>query len=298
MLKKISISLVLLAVVVAAGAAAYQMTKRGSHTSNDTLSVTVTFYPLYDFARQVGGDKVEVVNMTPAGAEPHDFEPSAKDLIRAQESDVFIYNGGQFEPWVDGFLSDYDHEAINASSDIQLRDGNDPHFWLDPVLAQKTVTTIRDGLIKADPAHEEYYAANAEQYTRELAALDRDFAEGLKNCKLDTVISSHEAFSYLADRYGFHVASIAGIEPSIEPSVAKMAELTDLVRQQNIKYIFFESLVSPRLANTIAKETGANTLIFDPLEGLSQNDQNKGRDYISVQRDNLANLRTALECSQ
>src|SRR5690606_12911653 len=119
----------------------------------------------------------------------------------------------------------------------------------------------------------------------------------LKSCKLDTVISSHEAFSYLAARYNFEVVSIAGIEPGIEPSVAKMANLTELVKQKNIKYIFFESLVSPRLAETIANETGASTLIFDPLEGLSQADQDKGRDYISVQRDNLKNLRTALECN-
>lgn len=296
MLKNISLTLIVLVLVVLLGAAVYRMTKSDGGTGGSKLSVAASFYPLYDFARHVGGDRVHVVNMTPAGAEPHDYEPSVKELIKAHESDVFIYNGSQLEPWVDGFLSDYSNKAIKASSHIQLKKDNDPHFWLDPVLAQQIVKNIRDGFIAADPDGRDDYTANAESYNQKLKALDRDFAAGLRDCKLDTVISSHQAFSYVADRYHFHVASIAGIEPGNEPSVAKMAELTELVRQKNIHYIFFESLVSPRLANTLAKETGASTLVFDPLEGLSQADQNKGKDYISVQRNNLANLKTALEC--
>lgn len=314
--RRIIASVIAMAVVVAGAVAAYQVTSREYRADRNKLSVTASFYPLYDFARQVGGDKVSVVNMTPAGAEPHDYEPSPRELIDAHESAVFIYNGGQMEPWTEGFLSDYAHVAVRASKNIELleaghghdhddensnvnvrTDVKDPHFWLDPILAQQIVTNIRDGFIQADPENEEYYTENAARYNEALAELDKDFSEGLKSCKLDTVISSHEAFSYLAARYNFEVVSIAGIEPGIEPSVAKMANLTELVKQKNIKYIFFESLVSPRLAETIANETGASTLIFDPLEGLSQADQDKGRDYISVQRDNLKNLRTALECN-
>lgn len=312
MMKKISASLAAITVIAAGAVMAYQATRSASGSDNEQLSVSATFYPLYDFARQVGGDKVSVVNITPAGAEPHDYEPSPRELIAALESDVFIYNGGQMEPWVESFLNDYSHLALKASSGIALLEADhgheddeahdhdhglhDPHFWLDPVLAQQIVMTIRDGFIQADPANAEYYTANAASYNQKLAKLHRDYTEGLAHCTLHTAISSHSAFSYLAHRYGFTVAPIAGIEPDQEPSVARMAELTNLVRREGIRYIFFESLVSPRLADTIADETGAQTLVFDPIEGLSQADQDKGRDYIRVQQDNLKNLKTALEC--
>lgn len=276
-----------------------------ARTDTKQLSVIASYYPLYDFAKEVGGDKVSVTNITPAGAEPHDYEPSAKELAEAHDAKVFIYNGAHMEPWVNGFLSDYTHTAIKASQGVSLRDAEDeghgvvqdPHFWLDPVLAEQIVNTIRDGFIKADPTNEKYYATNAEEYTQQLAKLNTSFASGLAHCTLDTVISSHEAFSYVAAQYNFKVASIAGIEPDQEPSAAKMAELTDLVRQKGIRYIFFESLVSPRLAETIAHETGAETLVFDPIEGVSAEDQAAGKDYLSIQYENLKNLRKALGCS-
>ena len=312
MTRKIIATLVMVAIIIVGSALAFQVTKRGMHSNDDKLKVTASYYPLYDFARQVGGDKVSVVNMTPAGSEPHDYDPSPQALIAAHESAVFIYNGGQMEPWVDSFLADYTHTKVKASQNISLLEADedhdheehdehdhgatDPHFWLDPVLAQQIVTTIRDGLSQADPENASYYTANATAYNQKLAELDTRFAEGLARCTLDTAISSHGAFSYLARRYGFTVTSIAGIEPDDEPSPAKMAELTDLVRQKGINYIFFESLVSPRLAETIAHEAGAETLVFDPIEGLSQADQDKGRDYISVQYDNLTQLRKALGC--
>lgn len=306
----------MLAIVIAGGIAAYQTTKRATH-SGDTLRVTASYYPLYDFAKQVGGDKVSVINMTPAGAEPHDYDPSPQALIDAHTAEVFLYNGGQMEPWVDSFLKDYQHVAVKASKDVVLLEtsehedhdhghdehehghdhgATDPHFWLDPVIAQRIVATIRDSFIEADPDNKAYYETNAARYTEQLAELDKRFAEGLAHCTLDTAISSHSAFSYVAHRYGFSIAAISGIEPDDEPSPAKMAELTDLVRQKGIQYVFFESLVSPRLAETIAHEAGAETLIFDPIEGLSQADQDKGRDYIRVQYDNLTNLRKALNC--
>lgn len=309
MTRKIIATLVMLAIIVAGSAAAYQLTKKDTSTSDGKLSVTASYYPLYDFARQVGGDKVSVVNMTPAGAEPHDYEPSPQALIDAQKSAVFIYNGGAMEPWVDSFLSDYKHTVVKASEGINLQESHedddhdhahdgakDPHFWLDPVLAQQIVTTIRDGFAAADPDNQSYYAANASSYNQKLAELDTHFTDGLARCTLHTAISSHGAFSYLAQRYNFTVIPIAGIEPDNEPSPAKMAELADIVKQKGIKYIFFESLVSPRLAQTIASETGASTLVFDPIEGLSKADQDAGRDYISVQYDNLENLRKALDC--
>jgi zinc transport system substrate-binding protein len=260
------------------------------------LQVTATYYPLYDFAKHVGGDRVQVANLTPAGAEPHEYEPSPKTLAGAQTAPVLIYNGGHFEPWTDNFLKDYRHTAVRAGDGINLEGAQDPHFWLDAVLAQQIINNIRDGLIKADPAGEDYYRQNAATYNVKLARLDQEYRDGLANCRLNTVISSHEAFSYVAKRYDLKIVAIAGVSPADEPSAAKLAEISRLVRDTGIQYIFFESLVSPRLADTIAAETGAKTLVLDPIEGLTDADQQQGQDYLSVQRENLANLRTALAC--
>jgi zinc transport system substrate-binding protein len=288
--------ILLVAVAIALGIGGFAIANNSGHKS-DKLNVVASYYPLFDFAKQVGGNKVSIKNMTPAGAEPHDYEPSPKALVEAQESAVFIYNGGKMEPWADKFLADYNKQAVKASSGIQLREGKDPHFWLDPVLAEKIVNNIRDGFVKADPANKTYYEANAASYNKKLAMLNDQIKDGLTSCKQRSVISSHEAFGYFAKRYDIDVISIAGISPEEEPSAARLAEISDIVKEKGIGYIFFESLVSPRLADTIAQETGAKTLVFDPIEGLSDADQKQGKDYISVQKENLQNLRTALSCS-
>ncbi len=305
MIKKALASLVLLLMVVAGVvfAVKYNSTAGGS---NGKLHVVTSYYPLYDFARNVGKDKVTVSNMTPAGSEPHDYEPPAKALADAQKAPVFVYNGGHLEPWTSGFLHDYKHIAVKASSGITVLPAEaqnnaadtvqDPHFWLDPVLAQKIVDAIRDGLSKADPANKAYYTKNASEYKAQLAALDNEFRSGLSRCQLRTIVSSHNAFSYLGKRYNLDIVSIAGLSPEEEPSAAKLAELSRLVKDKGIRYVFFESLVSPRLADTIASETGAQTLVFDPIEGLSNADQKQGKNYLSVQRENLRHLRTALAC--
>lgn len=291
--RKILLTALVLAVV---GGGLFAVMRGGSNTPSDKVRVVASFYPLYDFAKQVGGDKVSVTNMTPAGAEPHDYEPAANALVNAQKSQVFIYNGGQLEPWTSKFVKDYPHVAVKASDHIQLQDGRDPHFWLDPVLAQQIVNNIRDGLSKADPGNSSYYAARAKTYNAQLAQLDDEFKRGLALCEQRTVISSHQALSYLASRYYFAVDSIAGLSPEEEPSAERLAALSNIIKQDGIHYVFFESLVSPRLADTIAAETGAQTLVFDPIEGLSDAAQKQGKNYLSVQRENLANLRIALAC--
>lgn len=271
------------------------------------LSVTASYYPLYDFARNIGGNRAVVTNITPAGSEPHDYEPTPQQLVTAQKSAVFIYNGANMEQWVNKFLPDYTHTVVKASNGIALKQGinesgavepgtTDPHFWLDPVLAQQIVQNIVAGFTKADPANAAYYAHNALAYSAKLAALDTQFKSGLATCKQRTIITSHAAFAYLGSRYNLNVVSIAGITPDAEPSAAKLAELSNLVRQKHIGYVFFESLASPKLADTIAAETGAKTAVFDPIEGLTKSEQQQGKNYISVQQQNLQNLRTALEC--
>jgi zinc transport system substrate-binding protein len=280
------------------------------------LSVATTFYPLYEFTKQVGGDKVSVINITPAGAEPHDYEPPAKALVAASKADVFVYNGGTFEPWTEKFVKDYKNTTVKASNGIRLaagethdhddeqaedaehdhEDAKDPHFWLDPVLAQHVIVNIREGLSKADPGNKAYYQQRAEEYISKLKQLDQEYATGLQSCRLHTIVASHGAFSYVASRYGFTVEAITGLSPETEPSASRLAELTEHVKEEGISHIFFEHLVSTRLADTIAQETGAQTLVLDPIEGLTNEAQKDGKDYLSIQRENLRNLRTALAC--
>lgn len=304
--KRILTTSIALLVLAALGLSALFNQHKQAQDSSSKLEVVASYYPLYDFAKNIGGDKVNVTNVTPAGTEPHDYEPSPSTLADIQKAPVVIYNGGHMEPWVDAFLKEYRHVAVRGGDGIDLMTAEDeddpskkvkdPHFWLDPVLAQKTVAAIRDGLSRADPANKAYYAKKASDYSAKLEQLDAEYREGLADCKLRTVISSHDAFSYLGKRYGLQVASIAGVSPEQEPSAAKLAELSRLVKEKGIQYVFFESLASPRLADTIAAETGAKTLVFDPIEGLDKADQKAGKDYMSLQHENLQNLRTALEC--
>lgn len=286
----------------------------------DRLQVSASYYPLYEFASRVGGDRVKVVNMTPAGTEPHDFEPSAKALADAGRAKVFFYNGGTFEPWTTKFVQSYKGIPVRAGEYINLKQGQheahsgdkardeddardddnhdetDPHFWLDPVLARQIVNNIRDGLTKADPEHAAEYTRNASAYNKQLIQLDQEFRDGLKQCQGRTIVASHQSMQYLATRYNLTVEAVAGLSPESEPSAARLAELSQLVKTKNIKYVFFESLVSPRLADTIATEAGAGTLPLDPIEGLTDEAQKAGKNYLSIQRENLGNLRRALAC--
>ncbi|MHB1464867.1 MAG: metal ABC transporter solute-binding protein, Zn/Mn family, partial [Thermoleophilia bacterium] len=172
----------------------------------------------------------------------------------------------------------------------------DPHVWLDPVLAQREVDNIRDGLIRADPKDRSVYEQNAAAYNQKLAGLDGAFRSGLASCARRDIVTSHQAFTYLGKRYGLDVMAISGLSPDEEPPPQKLAEVAQFARQHNIHYIFFERLVNPKLSQTIATEVGAQTLVFDPLEGLTQQEAGRGEDYLSVQRENLANLRRAMEC--
>ncbi len=292
MIRKVLAGVLVLAILISG---VWLAARTDGGEDNGKLQVSASFYPLYDFARQVGGDKVAVVNVTPSGVEPHDYEPSAKDLAHLLHTDVFIYNG-LMERWTSGFLQDYKGKVVKASDGIDLLPGNDPHFWLDPVLAGKTVAHIQQTLSEADPANSNYYARRAADYTQKLQKLGQEYSDTLTACATRDVVVSHDAFSYVAARYKFNILSIAGMSPEAEPSPARLAELTRLVKEKQIKYVLFETLVSPRLADTIARETGAGTLVLDPLEGLNNESQKQGKDYLAVQRKNLDTLKRAMAC--
>ncbi|NBS41604.1 ABC transporter substrate-binding protein, partial [bacterium] len=172
----------------------------------------------------------------------------------------------------------------------------DPHFWLDPKLAKAEIALIRDTLMDADPANAKAYAANAAAYTETLAKIDAAYETGLSACKNPTVVTSHAALAYVAKEYGFDVISIAGLSPDEEPSAGRLAEIAAMVKAKKIGYIYFETLVSPKLAQTIAEEVGAQTLVFNPLEGLTEEETAAGKTYVSVMEENLANLKTGMMC--
>lgn len=262
------------------------------------IRIIASFYPLAEFVHQIGQEKTEVINITPVGAEPHDFEPTAKDIAGIYNSEMFVFNSSGFQPWADKVVSDLgktDVTVVDSSQNINLIDA-DPHFWLDPVSAIKQVENITRGLIKTDQSNREFYEKNARNYIQKLVDLDNEIKLKLNHCRQKQIITSHAVFAYLARNYNLQAISIAGISPNEEPSPQHIAEIMKIAGKDKIKYIFFETLVSPKLSETVANEIGAKTLVFNPLEGLAEEDLALGKNYLSIQRDNINNLLIALEC--
>ncbi|MBL0386984.1 zinc ABC transporter substrate-binding protein [Tumebacillus sp. ITR2] len=281
------------------------------------VRVVTSFYPMYEFAKQIGGDLVDVTVLVPSGMEPHDWEPKPKDVAKVQEADVFVYNGAGFESWVDnvlGTVTSPSLKVVEASNGIQLlenkdenHDGHedavafgqpsqmmDPHVWLDPKLAQQEVRTIANALEKKDPAHAEVYKKNAADYIAQLADLDQAFTDEFTGAPNKEFVTSHTAFGYMAKSYGLTQVPIAGLSPEQEPSAGDMRDIVNLVKAHNVKTIFFETLASPKVAETVAREVGAKTGVLNPLEGLTEDEKAQGLDYIGVQKQNLTALKQAL----
>ncbi|KKM09023.1 hypothetical protein SY88_20830 [Clostridiales bacterium PH28_bin88] len=261
------------------------------------VRLVATFYPIAYFAREVGSDRVEVVTLVPTGVEPHEWEPSPRQLLSLRETDVFVYNGAGLEPWASRMVEGANNQrlvVIETSDGLELLPA-DPHVWLDPVLAQGQVARIVEGLIAADPQGEPVYRANGEALTRRLQELDEKYRQALAGSEGAKIFTSHSAFSYLARRYSLRQVPVMGLSPEAEPSPAQMAQLVRLAREEGAKYIFFESLTSPRLAETLAGEVGAETLVLNPIEGLTPDEVSRGEDYFTLMEQNLANLLKAVE---
>ncbi len=271
------------------------------------LNVAASFYPIYFFASQIGGDKAHVFNITSPTAEPHDFGPTTQTIVKIHDSNLLIINGGNLEPWsqkLQDQLSGSKVKIVIAGAGLtnneMVENGQkiqDPHIWLDPLLAKKEAGKILAGFKEADPKDAAYFEKNAELFYSRLDSLDKEYRDGLKNCNKKDFVTAHAAFGYVAAQYGINQVAISGVTPDEEPSSQKMAEIADLVRKENIKIIFFEKLVSSKLSQTIAAETGAKTLVLDPIEGITKDEMAKGQDYFSLMRNNLNNLMKALECS-
>lgn len=261
--------------------------------------MVTSFFPLFDFARKVGGDRVEVVNLVPAGVEPHDWEPRPGDVRAIDGARVFIYNGAGLEPWLDRVLGSLENRkpiTVEASKGIPLLDG-DPHVWLDPVHAQTQVRAIAAALAEADPAGRAAYEANAGLLIGELQRLDREYAEALGRCARRDVVISHAFFAYPAQRYGLRQVPVTGgLSPEAEPTPKQVADLARFARERGVRAIFFETLVSDRLARTLAAEVGAEALVLNPIEGLTPEEEAAGKDVPALIRENLASLKRGLDC--
>lgn len=285
-------------------------TTPGSGSDAGKLQVVASFYPIAYFTERIGGDAIEVFNPVPPGAEPHDLELSPRTVQRVQGSRVLLYLGGGFQPAIDRALETLQGQGlqvVEVSEGIAMQPGVphegesadgalDPHVWLDPRNAKVMVDNIENALVEANPANEVTYRANADALRGDLDELDGQMEQGLGACARSEIVTSHAAFGYLARHYGLEEVPISGLSPEAEPSPARLSDVIRLVKERGVTHIFFETLVEPRVAEVIAAETGAETLVLNPIEGLTEAQAASGADYFSLMRENLSNLRTALDC--
>ncbi|HHW03888.1 MAG TPA: zinc ABC transporter substrate-binding protein [Thermoanaerobacterales bacterium] len=278
-----------------AGCAAKRADFAPEGVDSDRPVIYTTFYPLYDFTKKIAGDKAQVESIIPAGVEPHDFEPSPRQIAEIYDARVFVFLGGDMEPWaqkLEGQLRGRGITVVEAGKD--LIENHDPHIWLDPVLAKEMALRIYEAVASADAGNKSYYEENFNKLASGLDELDKNYRENLSDLNKKDFITSHEAFGYMAKRYGLRQISIKGLSPQEEPSPKKMADLAELCRQKDIKYIFFETLASPKLSETLAREVGARTMVLNPIDGLTPEEIKAGADYFSIMQKNLENLKKAL----
>jgi zinc transport system substrate-binding protein len=261
--------------------------------------VVASFYPLYEAAARVAGDRADVTSLTPPGVEPHDVELATDDVDLIEDADVVLYVGHGFQPGVEEFAERSEGVAVDVLEGLTLLEtdgGSDPHVWLNPELMLTIVHRAESALLEADPGDAIDYRRNVDAYAAELQALDEEFQQGLTGCARDLIVVSHAAFGYLASAYGLRQEAIAGISPEAEADPERLDELVDLVRNEGVTTVFTETLASPELAETLAREVGVETDVLNPIEGLTEEEAERGEDYVSLQRQNLEKLREALGC--
>ena len=292
----------LVAVVALAGAASVAVPAAvappPAGAARPRVEVVASFYPLAWAAEQVGGRRVSVTNLTPAGVEPHDLEltPDQRDAI--EDADVVLVLGNGFQPAVEDAAEDRDRGTIEVLDRLHVDADADPHVWLDPNRMAAIVDDVAAALADADPKRAATYEANAAALRDRLAALDARYRSGLAQCERRLIVTAHEAFGYLAAAYDLRQEGVSGLAPGAEPDPKRLAQLADLVEEKGVTTIFSETLVSPKVAQTLAREAGGlKTATLSPLEGLSAREQRRGDDYVSVMDANLARLQAALGCT-
>lgn len=264
-----------------------------NNTSNDTknkLQIYASIYPIYDFTKKIAGDKADVYNMTSAGAEPHDFEITSKDMANLTKSDLFVYNGGGMEHWADTVKESIKNlNYIETSLDID-NEGLDPHFWLSPQNAKKQMMNIKNALIEIDNYNADYYDSNYNVYANKLDELDTKIREALSNVKNTNLVVTHPAFGHFCKEYSLNQVAITRDEA--DPKA--MSKIIDFIKNNNIKAIFYEDFSSSKLVDSIAKETGTQIYTLNPIESLSKEYIDMGEDYFSIMEKNLMALTNGL----
>jgi zinc transport system substrate-binding protein len=287
--------------LVAGLTTACQGPRSGDHT------VVTSFYPLYFIAQSVAGRYNDVLDLTPPGVEPHEYELTVRQVAEIDLARVGFYEKG-VAPSVDqAMVNDSPDHALDVTSVVELAgpvagsgvestsDDKDPHFWQDPILMADATNAFAETMAEADPAHADYYRRRALRLTQQLVNLDQAYRSTLSSCRIKTIVVSHDAFEYLARRYDVDVVPIAGLEPDAEPSLQRLQDLSHLIRDRGVTTVFFETLASPDLAQSLAGDLGIRAAVLDPIEGLTSADPDAT--YLTLMRRNLAALAKAGECS-
>jgi zinc transport system substrate-binding protein len=275
-------------------------------TDGSKLSVVTAFYPIELAARRIGGAAVQVSNLTPPGGEPHDLELKAGDIAMLRQADLVLYFGRGFQPAVDDAIATLsgsttvvdllDRVPLAQAPPDQDELTVDPHIWLSPDLMVGLVAKTSAAMSAKDPEHAASFDDAATVLSKELAGLDHEFETKLATCQRREIFTSHAAFGYLAARYHLRQVAITGLTPEAEPSSRRLQDIARQAREAHATTIFFETLVSPRVSEAVARIVGAKVVVLDPIEGLSTEDAAAGRDYFSVMRTNVDHLVEALSC--
>jgi zinc transport system substrate-binding protein len=286
-------------------------TARKPDSGGRKIRVVTTLFPLYDFARNIGRDKAEVSLLLPPGVEPHSFEPKPSNVVTINEADVFIYTGKFMEPWAENIIKGLSNKnliVVDASRGTKMvpgvfRDQDepagslDPHIWLDFDNAGVMVRNIAQAMEEKDPADKSFFQQNAEGYDRRLTELDSEFRASLSNCQdREIVYAGHYAFGYMTRRYGLKYMAAQGVSPDAEPTANDLVALIEQVKKDNLKYIFYEELTSPKIAETIANETHTQMLLLNAAHNVSKAQFDEGVSFLDILKTDLANLKTGLEC--
>ena len=263
------------------------------------INVVASFFPIYEFAKQVGGDRVNIMTLIPAGVEPHDYEPTIQQLQEAESADVVFFNGLGFEDsWIGRINND---NLVDTSALLNLSQGSklrNPHVWLDPVLAKAQVQQVENALIEIDPNNKLYYQNNAMNFTAELESLDSEIKNVLQTCNKKDFVAFHDAFGYFANRYGLIQHSVQGISPEGEVLPQRIEQTIRLADDLGLNVIYAEELVDPRFAEVIAQEIpNGKVLVLSPLEGIEKEEMDTGIGYLDKMEQNISNLKVGLECS-
>lgn len=339
--KKLSFVIMMSFILILAGCG----TKANENIDPNKVNVVTSFYPIYFFASEIGGEDAHVMNLLPTGVEPHDWTPRSQDILNTSKAQLFLYNGAGLESWVPNFLKGIDSKStvkpIELSKGISLiytneddghnhggqdnheenHDANhaenaghehgdehgdendhdhgdehsDPHTWISPKSAITIAENIKNAYIEVDAKHKDNYEKRFEEVKQKLTQLDQKYTEALSKTSKKEIVVSHQAFGYLARDYGFTQHAIMGLSPESEPKAQDIVALSKLVKEKQIKYIFFEELVSDKLAKMLAAESGVQTLVLNPVEGLTTEQEKAGENYYTLMEKNLENLLLALK---